>query len=420
MLAEVDVRVSSAQQFGPPVFLPPGSATNVVRLTLEEAKGRALQNNRALGLAGLNIVASQHATAAAGKDYYPKLLGNVTYFHFDKDIGTVLTTPGVLAPAQTVPVSVLNQDSAISTVMLAQPITKLIAVNAAVQLARADEAIAQAQLEKGRQDLLSGVAQVYYGLLGAQRIRAALELQITLLEQVGGEKPTPDLRIGLLEARQGLLQVKGQSDELTQQLNNLLDLPACTILELVEPMPSEPVIGCADEAAQLALRSSAEVREAEQNVAKAHAALQVAKMEYLPDVDVFGGYANQSAADYIQDNIGYLGVTASYTFWDWGKRREVKSQRYTQIALAQQNLQVTADRVQLQARKAYGTFESAREAYRLAGEMVEARKDAEQGAGGPAAMAAKGATAKAELEYMQVEIVYRVAHAQLLGFIGQK
>ena len=42
-----------------------------------------------------------------------------------------------------------NQDSTLTAITLAQPITKLIAVNAAVQLARADTLIAQAQLDKG-------------------------------------------------------------------------------------------------------------------------------------------------------------------------------------------------------------------------------------------------------------------------------
>jgi hypothetical protein len=54
---------------------------------------------------------------------------------------------------------VLNEVTNLASVMLVQPITKLIAVNAAVELARADRATAQAQLDKGTRDLLSGVTQ---------------------------------------------------------------------------------------------------------------------------------------------------------------------------------------------------------------------------------------------------------------------
>jgi outer membrane protein TolC len=414
----------SAQQ---PATLPevlPGAAP-VRRLTLEEARQLALQNNKALNLARLNVDEKQHATAAARKDYFPKLIGSVTYFHFNDDLGELVTVGRrralgrILAPGTpTLDVAVLNQESTLSTIFVAQPITKLIGVNALTQIARADEASAQAQLDKGTREVLSGVAQAYQGLLGAQRIQAALELQIKLLEQLSAAKPSPELRIGLIEARQGLLQVKGQAHELMQTLDDLLDLPPCTVLELVDPVPPELSVRCEEDAARLALGHSPEVREAEQGIAKAEAALKVAKMAYIPDVNVIGGYANQTIANYVQPNVGYLGITGSYTFWEWGKKRDVKRQREADIALAHQNVLVVSDKVRLEARKAFAAYEQAREDLRLTGEMVQARKEAEKAATEPAAaFQAKADTSKAELEYMKAEITYRVAHAKLAGLI---
>jgi outer membrane protein TolC len=222
-----------------------------------------------------------------------------------------------------------------------------------------------------------------------------------------------------VEARQGLVQVRGQIAELTRQLNNLLDLPACTVLELVDPLRESLPARCADEAAHLALVNNPEVREAEQNVTKATAALKVARMAYLLDVNVIGGYANQTVTNAIQPNIGYVGVTANITFFEWGKKRDLVRQRQTQIVLAQQNLAVTMDKVQLEARKAHVAFEQARETYRLAGEMVQARKDAERAASGAAVLQAKAETAKAELEQLKADIAYRVAHARLAAALGQ-
>jgi outer membrane protein TolC len=239
------------------------------------------------------------------------------------------------------------------------------------------------------------------------------------LEQFAAVKPSPELRIGLLEARQGMLQVRGQAQELNDQLDTLLGLPGDTRLELVDPVPQDLPVHGAEEAAQLALACNLEVRDAEQSIVKAEAALKVAKMAYIPDVNVIGGYANQTGASYIQPNIGYFGVTANYTFWDWGKRRDLKRQRDTDIAMAHQNVLVTIEKVRAEARKAYGTFDQAREAYKLAGEMVLARKEAEKGAAGAAAAQAKADTSKAQLEEMKAEIAYRVAHAQLAGLINQ-
>jgi outer membrane protein TolC len=403
--------------------VPAGSS--VRRLTLDEARQLALNNNKALALARLNIEEKQYATVAARKDYFPKVLASDSYFHFDQPLGRLVTTASGqlgLFPPGTVLVNtvVFNQDSNLATVLVAQPITKLIAVNAAVQIARADENTAQAQLDKGTRDLLSGVAQAYHGLLGAQRIQTALELQVKLLEQLVTAKPVPELRVGLVEARQGLVQVRGQVQELTQQLNSLLDLPPCTVLELVDPLPADLPVRCADDVVRFGLANNPEVREAEQSIAKAEAALKVARIDYLPDVNVLGGYANQTGVPSIQQNIGYIGVGANYTLWEWGKRRDVKRQRQTLVAVAHQNLQVTVDKVTLEARKAYITFEQARDALRLAGEMVQARMEAEKVAPGPAVMQAKAETSKAELEAMKAEIAYRVAHAQLAGLIGQQ
>ena len=60
-----------------------------------------------------------------------------------------------------------------STMAAVQPLTALLKVRAGVQAARADEQIAQAQLEKGRRELVSGTEQLFWGLLAVQRIRAA-------------------------------------------------------------------------------------------------------------------------------------------------------------------------------------------------------------------------------------------------------
>jgi outer membrane protein TolC len=410
--------VSAQQELAPATPLP---GPTVRKLTLEEARQLALANNKALNLARINVQEKQLGTAAAKTDYYPKILGSVTYFHFNDDLGTLVTIPRGprgLVGGNTIAATVLNQDSALSTVFVAQPITKLIAVNAGVQLARAEQNIAQAQLDKGAREVLSGVAQLYEGLLGSQRIQKALEFQINMVEQVLTAKPLPELKVALVEAKQGLSQVRAQIQQLTAQLNDLLNLPACTVLELVDPLPPPLPVQCADDAARMATQNNPEVLEAEQSIAKAQAALKVAKMEYLPDVNVIGGYANQTVASYIQPNIGYVGVTANYTFWGWGKRHKVCHQRQTLVELAHQNLAVTVDKVQLEARKTYVEYAQAEEALKLAKEMVDARKEVEKAAAGAAALQARNDAAKAQLDEMKAEITYRIAHAKLATTIG--
>src|SRR5207253_11521948 len=125
----------------------------------------------------------------------------------------------------------------------------------------------------------------------------------------------------------------------------LIDVPACTQFDLIEPpLPLAPV-QCADEAVGLALANSPEIREAEQKIAKAHAAVGAAKLDYVPSIAIVGGYSIQTAADYIQPNIGFVGVIGSYTFVDWGKRRNTIRERDQFVAMATLKLQQTQDTV---------------------------------------------------------------------------
>jgi outer membrane protein TolC len=140
-------------------------------------------------------------------------------------------------------------------------------------------------------------------------------------------------------------QAAAQLADLEGQFNDLLDYPPCTKVELVEPpFPLLP-IKCADEAADLAISVSPEVRMAEQDIAKAHAAVAAAKVDYLPNVVLFGGYAKQTGANYIQQDINFVGFSGSYTFLDWGKRKNTIRQRREFIALAELKVEQTRDEV---------------------------------------------------------------------------
>jgi outer membrane protein TolC len=316
-------------------------------------------------------------------------------------------------------VTAVRQNSNLLSLTVAQPLTKLIAVNAAVKIAQADEQIAQAQLAKGTRELLSGVAQAFYGLYAAQQIETALRLQVGYAEQLSRVDSSPEVRVAAIEARQALSQVHGQAADIAEQLNSLIGLPAGTPLVLEVPIPPPPPVHSADEAASRALACNPQVQEAIASSSKAAAALQLARSEFLPDITILGSYFNQTAVPIIQPNFVGLGISASYTFFDWGKRRHVKHQRQFQVAQADQNVQATIDKIVLEARQAYASFEQAHEALALANEMVQARRDAERTENAPTAIqAAKAATAKAELEQLHADASYRVAHAKLMEVIG--
>jgi outer membrane protein TolC len=419
----------------PPSTTPP--SPKVLSLTLDQAKSMALDNNKQLQLARINLDEKEYVKRAARSDYFPKLLGAAYYLHFNEDLGTVLATrdrtlggatigrngriqiPTLNIQGRTISANVINQDTAIGTLLAVQPITKLIAVSAAVDLAQADQNIASAQLDEGTREVLSGVTQCYYGIIAARRIKAALAAQTEALAPLLKAQPTPELRLGALEVRKGLAETDKQLADLVDLLNQLLGLPPCTVVELAEPALHPIGIACEDEAAQRAVINNPKIIEAEQNIMKARAGLRVARLDYVPDVYVFGLGATQSAADYIQPEFAAVGVSAAYTFVDWGKRKNVKFQRETQIALAVQNVEVVAETVRADARKAFTAYKQAEEELAIAGEVVKANADAAKEAKGlPAIMTAQAAVAKAQLDLLQAEVNYKIAHAKLQAAIG--
>jgi outer membrane protein TolC len=416
---------------GPPPADAPAAAAQ--RLTLDEIRQRVLNNNKLLQLAALNVESKGYAARAVAANYFPQIIGQSVFVHFNDDLGTVLATTGrtvsgprgkplATFPATAINVAVLNQETALNTLMVAQPVTDLLKVRQGVKVAQADEGIARAQMEKGARELLSGAEQLFWGIWAAQTIRDGLRVAVATAEEAA-KTGNVDAKISLVEGQQGLGDAEIQVTELSQQLNTLIDLPVCTPIEIVpEPPPAAPV-QCADAAVALALETSPEIHEAEENVRKAHAAVAAAKLDYVPSIAIVGGYSNQTAADYIQPNIGFVGVMGSYTFVDWGKRRNTIREREQLISMATLKVQQTQADVEQKALKAYRDYEQSVGAMKLAGELVQLREEAFKAV--PVAQAADKVKAgkdllTAKVDAVKAELNQRIAYVKLMGLIGKQ
>ena len=154
------------------------------QLSLDEAISRTLQNSIIMDLASTQVAAKSYALQAAQKDYLPKLLNSFFYFHFDSDLGTVVTTPGIFNPATAISVPIVNQDAPLYAATAVQPITALLKVRAAVDIGEADVGAAQAQRQLARRELTKGVEQLYFGLFAARKIKGGLDLAAAGAQQL--------------------------------------------------------------------------------------------------------------------------------------------------------------------------------------------------------------------------------------------
>ena len=149
-------------------------------------------------------------------------------------------------------------------------------------------------------------------------------------------------------------------------------------------------------------------REAEQSIAKAEAAMQVAKMAYPPDVSVIGGYANQTAASYIQPNIGFVGITGTYTFWEWARNATQSGRRHGHRPRPPERPGRRGQGAG-RARKSLRRLPTGGEEFRLAEEMARPAKTRKRRPTVRPRCKQRRTRPRAELEVMKSEIAYRIA-----------
>ncbi len=420
-----------AQEAPEPVPPPKEAAPTPVRITLQEAKQRAISSNKLLNLASLNAESKSFAVKAIQADYFPKVSATSVFLHFNDDLGTVLTGGGrtlngprgrplLTFPTLAADVAVLNQNSAFTNVGVVQPITDVFKIKQGVKIARADEQIALAQLEKGTREVASGTEQLYWGLLAARRLRTGAAEGVAGAEMMAATQLV-EAKLALVEAKQALQEVDRQIADLQEQLNGLLDLPLCTSLELVEPdLPVVP-FHCVDEAIGQALASSPDVAEVEHLIAKAQAAVAAGKLDYMPSIGIVGGYFNQTGMDYVQQNIGYVGVAGSFTLVDWGKRRNVIRERQDLVAMANCKLEQTQNEVRQKAQKLYREMAEEQEALKTAQELAVLRKEAQKKATTPKDLieAAKKSM-EADVNVVKAELNYRETYVKLMSMMSKQ
>src|SRR5262249_19731215 len=154
---------------------------------------------------------------------------------------------------------------------------------------------------------------------------------------------------------------------------------------------------------------------------KACAALKIAKADYLPDINTLGGYANLNGVPSIQNNIGFMGVSASYTFFDAGKRRHQVHKSEIDLSMARTALHKTREEVAAKTRKAYRTFVQSGQAVGTARELAVVRaKIAAQKLPPKDALAASKDSMTAQAEFIEARLKHRIAYAQLVELTGQQ
>lgn len=396
-------------------------------LTLAQAKQQASRAISPLNRLGqLSLEAARQHRLAVQADYFPKVSGTFWNLHFNKFMGQVLTTQGrILGTPLTRGVPLVGENQTFVAATVAQPVTPLLKIHQAVILARADERIARAKAGMSVSETSGTVEKAYFELLIVQRKEAIAEAHARKAQMspamIASTAPMAvnldKYEIERMEASKELAEASTKLEEATSSFNELLGWAPGTKLELEPPSPLVED-RTFQEVADQAVATNPEVVEAEQNLVKAHAASKLAKLAYVPDVVGMWGYAyNNNVIPVLPGDFSFVGVMASYTVFDFGKREHTIKERDAQVGMAEAALQLTKAKVAAGIKQTY--FELVRS--RQVSEMTQQADSVirsialKYAADDPEVEASR---AKLEIEMLQADLEHRQVYAKLRSLLG--
>jgi outer membrane protein TolC len=410
-----------------------GSASGPIRITLEDALARAVATH-ALVAASAGASAAHFHHKAVQSDYFPKVGAYLVNIHYNKFMGDTfqLFRRGIIFPTVSRAVPLFDKDQTFVGPTVTQPLTPLFKVHEAVRIAKADERIAQAKANAASVQLAADVERAYFDLLIAQRRQAEASANVEIAErklQIASATSASvdgvtEREAALFEVKKALLAANDKVSELTNSLTSLTGLPEDAQLELIPPppapieadsslqQPQKPQHAPPPQKPRPVIAISPEIVEAEETVVKAKAAHRLAKLEYVPDAVITGGYMFQTGIPALPDDFSWIGVVATWTIFDFFKRERTIKGRGAQVTMAKANLEMVRAKVTAESLKTVVDMDRTRrilELTRRVASMQRAMTPRDQDPGPEA----KAALAKAEAEMFQAELDYRMAYAHM-------
>jgi outer membrane protein len=396
----------------------------VRRITLDEAQQMAGgASNPLVRLAELQVrVAKEHRLGVQSM-YFPNIGGQLENLHFNKNTGPVLSLDRL---GVAIPVDIIAKNQTAFNFSAIQPVTPLFAVHQLVKIARSDETIARAKAGAPAAETARKVETNYFGLMIAQKELVSAEaesrkIQVKWLSASSSGAPSVSTQqeTDMIGAEKEVMLATSKVKELTASLNNLLGLPEGTKLELVPPEPLTEDTSM-DDAVDKAVAANVAVVEAEQTAVKAKAGSALSKMQYFPSVAIVGGYTNQNAINIILPrDFSYIGVIATYTVFDFGKRERGVKESDAQAEMAELAVPLAKAKVSAEVKSSYFELERSRNLSQLARRMVSATQVVEASAQSDNSDV-QSVQAKMEAEMFRAELKYRQAYSQLKSLMGGK
>lgn len=317
----------------------PGSP-NVPTLTLDQALGIAIRNNRQLQISGLDVVKARESLAEVRTNFFPALkffgLGGFplrpTSFTVPAGVLGVYPTVGPI-PAHDSSISTPQRPTGLINASADQPLTQLYKLDLVARVAGNGLQLAREAERAQHQETTRQVKTAYRQLAQAQAEVGSAEAAVKYLTELS---ELTDRRLAqqtvllsdsltvnanLKQQRYQLLKLQDAFEVQKESFNRLLGRDVHTAFS-IELQPSPEFLEVDLEAARKqALEQRPEIREARLQRDSAKVDVRREKAEYIPDLSLNVTYLSFQNVVFLPRNASSIGLSLSWQPFDWGYKK---------------------------------------------------------------------------------------------------
>jgi outer membrane protein TolC len=362
-----------------PVAAEVGTAGTGDVLTLDEAVALALQANRTVESAAMQVDRAEQRIGAARARRLPSLelqgmAGmTLTPVRVSFPAGALGTYPatGPIPAAEAVIESPRSPAGSINAV-LAQPITQLHRIGLNTKLSELSRDIEREKLREQRAAVANEVRRLYYRLLQTESVLRAKDEQVRLfheLDRVVGERVAievalrsdgMEVKARLAAEEYELVALRGERDTGRENMNYLLgrDLDhEFTLVAVPEASVEEMDL---PSAMARAAAQRPDLARAKLSVDQADTDLRLKKAENIPDVSVALSYISFINVDFLPQNVASLGLQVKWEPFDWGRRGKERAEKEIQVQQARTAVREAQERARLEVAQGFRKLREAR------------------------------------------------------------
>jgi len=360
-----------------PLFAQNGKPPEI--LTLDDAVTLAIQNNRTLKIAALEVDKSKEDVAAFRTKRLPNVSANLlaggllTEANFRFKAGQFGTYPGVgPIPGTDVNIKSGNSPLVFTVAQVAQPLSQLYKIGLGVRLKQLATDLDSQKLKEQRQVIVSQTKQVYYNLVQAQaalhasqeNLRYYHELdRVTdgyVLERTALKGDSLEVKARVAQEEYTVLKLTDTVASAKEQLNLLLGRDVRTDFE-VQSVPAPASFEQDLHSAQaIALANRPELRQAQLTTQQAEYDRRLAKADYIPDVNLLFHYMSPFGTDFLPRNVASVGLQIQWEPLDWGRRKHEIEQKNLALQQSKQALTETETKILLDVNDHFRKLSEAR------------------------------------------------------------